>query len=171
MADKPKDIIKKKPALNWTNHTAKDAITLEDGTKIDAEVVVPDGAIGYGDNESAALMAADVVLEATEDAEQGQAAYESSREQLDADQVEKLRFIARQREVSKNPVMEAFEDRDAAGVLRGYHVLTNYYQPTPGWAKSWRDPETGLVTYPRLDFVPIDEGDRVYLSQELGITV
>ena len=161
----PKDLI------TTTNHVAKDAVTLPDGRKIDAEVVIPDGQIGYGDDQSAASMAGDVITQATQDGNAGQEAYESALEQLDYDPVVRHKELVRMRDTAGNPVLVVFEDRDAAGVLKGMNVLTNWTQPNGKWRRPWVDPRTGRTYYPRIDYVPIDEGARNDLKFKYGITV
>jgi len=60
-------------------------ITLRDGRRINAKAVIVDGALGYGDAKSLALMAGDVADRRSSDTRAGERAYESARDQSDSD--------------------------------------------------------------------------------------
>ncbi len=74
------------PELSWAEVEAPSSIVTKDGRRIDGTVVVPDGMLGYGDQESLALMTADTVARVSTDTKAGDRAYEAAREQADQDQ-------------------------------------------------------------------------------------
>jgi len=168
----PKTIIKQDPTpFAWSEVEVPGGHTLKDGRVIDMNVIVPDGALGYGDKESAALMAGDVVAARSTDSQAGDRAYEEALEQLDTDFKQEFAKIRRQTMCAKSPVFEAYEDRDAAGVMRGMHVLSVWLEPNGKWDKSMWDAENGRWVYPRIDYIEMDEGARSDLFFKYGVTV
>ena len=145
--------------LKFVEFDATEAITLRDGRVIDARVQAFDTANAYGDDHSVAEMLGDTVDRNSSDRSQGVQAYEAAREQLDQnfDLVkEEARDTAYK---SKRPMAELFWDYDNAGVLRGVNVLTAWGR-TP-WSK----------LEPRMDYITLDEMDRVDLEKVFGIEV
>ncbi len=170
MADK-KNIVRKKQPITWAEVEMPEGHTLPDGRKIDINALVPDTADGYGDAGSVAALAADLAAKHSSDTKAGDRAYESALEQLDDDFVAKRAAIDMLKRKADQPMMELYEDRDSAGVLKGLTVLTNWTQPTSPNSRPWRDPRTGQTFYPRLDYIEIDEMDRVELKLKYGINV
>jgi len=145
--------------LKFVEFDATEAVTLHDGRVIDAKVQAFDTANAYGDDHSLAEMLGDTVDRNSSDSAQGAQAYEAAREQLDQDfklVKEEARDTAYK---SKRPMAELFWDYDNAGVLRGVNVLT-------AWG---RNPWSKLE--PRLDYITLDEMDRVELEKVFGIEV
>ena len=165
-------IIKSDPApLEWSQVEVPGGHTLKDGRTIDVDVIVPDGALGYGDKESAALMAADIAAARSTDSGAGDKAYEDAREQLDIDFHAEYANIKRQKLCAKEPVFEAYEDRDGAGTLRGFHVISAYDQPNGKWDKPYFDRASGRTLYPRIDYIEMDEQSKVSLFMDYGVAV
>jgi hypothetical protein len=145
--------------LKFVEFDATEAITLRDGRVIDARVQAFDTANAYGDDHSVAEMLGDTVDRNSSDSSQGVQAYEAAREQLDQDfdlVKEEARDTAYK---SKRPMAELFWDYDSAGVLRGVNILTAWGR-TP-WSK----------LEPRMDYITLDEMDRVDLEKTFGIKV
>jgi hypothetical protein len=169
---KRNNIIKKKQEITWAEVEVPGGHTLPDGRVIDVNALIPDTADGYGDATSVALLAADLASKESSDSQAGDRAYESALEQVsDTDFKAKRIEIKQMMRKADEPMMELYEDRDAAGVLMGMHVLTNWTAPQGKWDKSWRDPRDGAIYYPRIDYVPIDEMDRVELEHKYGVKV
>jgi len=126
-----KIINKTTPELNWAEVEAPSSIVTRDGRRIDGTVVVPDGMLGYGDQESLALMTADTVARVSTDTKAGDRAYEAAREQADQDQDVRRAKVRNQKIMSKIP---------AANM--GYDPATGL------WELSYlkEDGETGLLS-------------------------
>ena len=145
--------------LKFVEFDATEAVTLHDGRVIDAKVQAFDTANAYGDDHSLAEMLGDTVDRNSSDRSEGAQAYEAAREQLEQnfDLVkEEARDTAYK---SKRPMAELFWDYDDFGVLRGVNVLT-------AWG---RNPWSKLE--PRMDYITLDEMDRVDLEKVFGIEV
>jgi hypothetical protein len=167
-----RNIVKKKQDITWAEVEVPEGHTLPDGRKIDVNAIVPDTADGYGDARSVAALAADLAANQSTDTKAGDRAYEAALEQVsDVDFTAKRVEIQDMMRKANEPMMKLYEDRDTAGVLMGLHVLTNWTAPQGKWDKSWRDPRTGEIFYPRVDYVPIDEMDRVELKMKYGVEV
>ena len=98
-----KIINKTTPELNWAEVEAPGSIVTKDGRRIDGTVVVPDGMLGYGDQESLALMTADTVARVSTDTKAGDRAYETAREQADQDQGVRRAKVRNQKIMSNIP--------------------------------------------------------------------
>ena len=94
------------PELNWAEVEAPGGIVTKDGRRIDGTVVVPDGIMGYGDQESLALMTADTVSRVSIDTKAGDRAYETAREQADQDQGVRRAKVRNQKIMSKIPAAQ-----------------------------------------------------------------
>jgi len=96
----------------------------------DLKVLVPDNRYAYGDNESVAQMAQDVVGKHSND-QGAKVAYEQAREQLETTNFEALkREQAIKRVNAKKPKFTLVPDEDASGVLRGMTVFTILHHPS-----------------------------------------
>ena len=157
--------------LKWSETTAPDGIELPDGRRIDGLVLVPDVESAYGDDESAAQMAGEVAAKRSPDTQAGDRAYVTALEQLDQDFDEIRRIRTRCELAARSPMVEVFFDRDAADVLRGLHVVTAWPQPNGKWDRPYYDRHSGRTVYPRVDFIPVDEMDRVELEMLYGVKV
>ena len=126
-----KIINKTTPELNWAEVEAPGSIVTRDGRRIDGTVVVPDGMLGYGDQESLALMTADTVARVSTDTKAGDRAYEAAREQADQDQDVRRAKVRNQKIMSKIPAAQM-----------GYDPATGL------WELSYlkEDGETGLLS-------------------------
>ena len=98
-----KIINKTTPELSWAEVEAPSSIVTRDGRRIDGTVVVPDGMLGYGDQESLALMTADTVARVSTDTKAGDRAYEAAREQADQDQDVRRAKVRNQKIMSNIP--------------------------------------------------------------------
>ena len=98
-----KIINKSAPDISWAEVEAPGGIVTKDGRRIDGTVVVPDGIMGYGDQESLALMTADTVSRVSTDTKAGDRAYETAREQADQDQGVRRAKVRNQKIMSKIP--------------------------------------------------------------------
>ena len=101
-----KIINKTTPELNWAEVEAPGSIVTKDGRRIDGTVVVPDGMLGYGDQESLALMPADTVARVSSDTKAGDRAYETAREQADQDQGVRRAKVRNQKIMAKIPAAQ-----------------------------------------------------------------
>jgi hypothetical protein len=160
-----------KNPLKWSETTAPDGIELPDGRRIDALVVTPDTDSAYGDDESAAQMAGEVAAKRSTDSQAGDRAYGEALEQLDQNFDEVRRVRAHCKLAAREPMVEVYFDRDRAGVLRGFHVVTAWAQPNGKWNKPYHDRPSGRTVYPRIDWVAIDEMDRTELKLVYGVKV
>jgi len=96
----------------------------------DLKVLVPDNRYAYGDTESVAQMAQDVVGKHSND-QGAKVAYEQAREQLETTHFKQLkedRAIARV--YAKKPKFTLVNDFDNFGVLRGIRVFTILNHPS-----------------------------------------
>jgi hypothetical protein len=90
----------------------------------DLKVLVPDNRYAYGDTESVAQMAQDVVGKHSDD-EGAKGAYEQAREQLETTNFEALkRENAIKRVYAKKPKFTLVPDEDVFGQVKGYTVYT-----------------------------------------------
>lgn len=108
----------------------------------DLKVLVPDNRYAYGDNESVAQMAQDVVGKnanyTPEEKKMGynsdlaaKGAYEQAREQLETTHFKQLkRDLAITRVAAKKPKFTLVDDLDNSGALRGVTVLTILNHPS-----------------------------------------
>jgi hypothetical protein len=110
-----KIINKTKPEISWAEAEAPGGIVTKHGTRIDGTVIVPDGMLGYGDQESLALMTADTVARVSTDTKAGDRAYETAREQADQDQGVRRAKVRNQKIMSKIPAANMVYD-PASGV-------------------------------------------------------
>ena len=101
-----KIINKTTPELNWAEVEAPGSIVTKDGRRIDGTVVVPDGMLGYGDQESLALMTADTVTRVSTDTKAWDIAYDTAREQADQDQGVRREKVRNQKIMSKIPAAQ-----------------------------------------------------------------
>ena len=126
-----KIINKPTPELSWAEVEAPSSIVTRDGRRIDGTVVVPDGMLGYGDQESLALMTADTVARVSTDTKAGDRAYETAREQADQDQGVRRAKVRNQKIMSNIPSAQM-----------GYDPATGL------WELSYlkEDGETGLLS-------------------------
>ena len=96
----------------------------------DLKVLIPDNRYAYGDNESVAQMAQDVVGKHSND-QGAKAAYEQAREQLETTHFEQLkRDLAITRVAAKKPKFTLVDDLDNSGVLKGVRVFTILNHPS-----------------------------------------
>ena len=96
----------------------------------DLKVLIPDNRYAYGDTESVAQIAQDVVGKHSND-EGAKGAYEQAREQLETTNFKALkRENAIKRVNAKKPKFTVVRDEDASGVLRGMTVLTILNHPS-----------------------------------------
>ena len=96
----------------------------------DLKVLIPDNRYAYGDNESVAQMAQDVVGKHSND-EGARGAYEQAREQLETTDFKTLRREEAIRRVNaKKPKFTLVPDEDAFGVLKGIRVFTILNHPS-----------------------------------------
>ena len=96
----------------------------------DLKVLIPDNRYAYGDTESVAQMAQDVVGKHSND-EGAKGAYEQAREQLETTNFKALkRENAIKRVNAKKPKFTVVRDEDSSGVLRGMTVLTILNHPS-----------------------------------------
>ena len=96
----------------------------------DLKVLIPDNRYAYGDNESVAQMAQDVVGKHSTD-EGARGAYEQAREQLESTDFKQLRRDrATQRVNAKKPKFTLVDDFDNLGVLKGVRVFTILTHPS-----------------------------------------
>jgi hypothetical protein len=94
------------------------------------KVLIPDNRYAYGDTESVAQIAQDVVGKHSND-EGAKGAYEQAREQLETTNFEALkRENAIKRLNAKKPKFTLVPDEDSSGVLRGMTVLTILNHPS-----------------------------------------
>ena len=110
-----KIINKTKPEISWAEAEAPGGIVTKHGTRIDGTVIVPDGMMGYGDQESLAIMTADTVARVSTDTKAGDKAYEAAREQADQDQGVRRAKVRNQKIMSKIPAANMVYD-PASGV-------------------------------------------------------
>ncbi len=110
-----KIINKTKPEISWAEAEAPGGIVTKDGKRIDGTVIVPDGMLGYGDQESLALMTADTVARVSTDTKAGDKAYEAAREQVDQDQGVRRAKVRNQKIMSQIPAANMVYD-PASGV-------------------------------------------------------
>ena len=96
----------------------------------DLRVLVPDNRYAYGDNESVAQMAQDVVGKRAGN-EAATQAYEQAREQLETTDFKTLK---RQQAIeslnAKKPKFILMPDEDDFGTVKGYRVLTTLTYPS-----------------------------------------
>ena len=96
----------------------------------DMKVLVPDNRYAYGDNESVAQMAQDVVGKRAGN-EAATQAYEQAREQLETTDFKALK---RQKAIeslnAKKPKFVLIPDEDDFGGVKGYTVLTKLTHPS-----------------------------------------
>jgi hypothetical protein len=140
-----RNIYREKPDFSWVEVEAPGAIEGEDGTPIDATVMVPDTKYAYGDDESVALMAGDVVARKSPDPDAGVKAYEASRKQLAQDQ-RKRRMQARYTKMRSQVPTAALKVLQPGRWELTYTVI---------------DPETGLHTMKRKELTD-DEAGGLY---------
>jgi len=96
----------------------------------DLKVLIPDNRYAYGDNESVAQMAQDVVGKHSTD-EGARGAYEQAREQLETTDFKTLRREEAIRRVNaKKPKFTLVPDEDDFGVLKGVRVFTILNYPS-----------------------------------------
>jgi len=96
----------------------------------DLKVLIPDNRYAYGDNESVAQMAQDVVGKHSND-QGAKVAYEQAREQLETTHFKQLkRDLAITRVAAKKPKFTLVDDLDNSGALRGVTVLTILNHPS-----------------------------------------
>ena len=96
----------------------------------DLKVLIPDNRYAYGDTESVAQMAQDVVGKHSND-EGAKGAYEQARKQLETTNFKALkRENAIKRVNAKKPKFTVVRDEDSSGVLRGMTVLTILNHPS-----------------------------------------
>lgn len=119
-----------KPAMTIATVDAPGGIVTKSGKRISGKVVVADTANGYGDRESLAVMAGDVVARVSTDSKAGDKAYEDAREQYDTDRVVEKRKIANMSRFSKTPALKM-----------------EYTPATDTWDLLWMDEDqaTGIV--------------------------
>ena len=138
----PRNIYREKQDFSWVEVEAPSAIEGEDGTPMDAIVVVPDTKYAYGDNESVALMAGDVVTRRSPDPDAGVKAYEASRKQLDQNQDVRRRKAHYTKMRSRVPVA------DVRFLRPGRWELTYMFI----------DPKTGLYAMKRKELTDEEMG-------------
>ena len=96
----------------------------------DLKVLIPDNIYAYGDNESVAQMAQDVVGKHSNNSNKAATkAYEQARQQLETtDFAAKMEADKRQRAIErvrgKKPAFTLVAHEDAFGFIKGYTVLT-----------------------------------------------
>jgi len=96
----------------------------------DLKVLIPDNRYAYGDNESVAQMAQDVVGKHSND-EGARGAYEQAREQLETTDFKTLRREnAIGRVNAKKPKFTVVDEYDNLGVLKGVRVFTVLNHPS-----------------------------------------
>jgi hypothetical protein len=107
---KASDKIRKieKPDVAWAEVEAPGGIKRKDGTRIDGTILVPDGSMGYGDQESLALLTGDTVDRLSTDSSAGEKAYEVAREQADQDQNLRRAKVKQEMVMSKVAAADAF---------------------------------------------------------------
>ena len=96
------------------------------------KVLIPDNRYAYGDTESVAQMAQDVVGKHSNNSDKAaKVAYEQAREQLettDFDELKRQRAVERVR--AKKPAFTLIAHEDDFGVVKGYTVLTKLTHPS-----------------------------------------
>jgi hypothetical protein len=140
-----RNIYPDKQDFSWAEVHAPGAIEGEDGTPIDAIVMVPDTKYAYGDEESVALMAGDVVTRKSPDPDAGVKAYEEARKQLAQDQRQR-RMKARYTKMRSQVPTAALRPLQPGRWELTYTVI---------------DPETGLHTMKRKELTD-DEAGGLY---------
>ncbi len=108
-----KTITPVKPVFNWAEVDAPGGIVTKSGKRITGKVLVPDGIMGYGDQESLALMAGDTVARVSTDSGAGDRAYEAAREQADQDQEIRRRKVRNQKKLASIPAAVMSFDEDS----------------------------------------------------------
>ena len=98
----------------------------------DLKILIPDNRYAYGDNESVAQMAQDVVGKHANNSDQAaRGSYEQAREQLDTTDFEALkRQQALERVYAKKPKFTLVPDEDDFGTVKGYTVYTRLTHPS-----------------------------------------
>jgi len=98
----------------------------------DLKVLVPDNKYAYGDSESVAQMAQDVVGKHSENSDAAATqAYEQARKQLETTDFAKVkRQQAIERLNSKKPKFHMIPDEDNFGNVKGYTVVTVLTHPS-----------------------------------------
>ena len=135
----PLNIYKQEHAFAWTETTIP--VVEHKGRQLqNVPLIVPDGADGYGDAESLALMTADQVekhvTRAGGDAGgEAEKAYEGAREQIDTDFDQKRRAIAYEKFMNTHPAAIVQQHRDNTGQPTGMTVTFESIDPETGTTK------------------------------------
>ena len=97
----------------------------------DLRIVIPDNKYAYGDNESVAQMAQDVVGKHADNSDSAATkAYEQAREQLETTNFKAVkRQQAIERLNAKKPKFALLPHEDDFGTIKGYTVLTQLTYP------------------------------------------
>ncbi len=97
-------------------------------------IVVPDNRYAYGDNESVAQIAGELVTKHASNSDTaGKVAYEQAREQLEnIDWKNERRRRAKERVMARRPKMMLNYLKDNAGVICGAEVLMSLTDPATG---------------------------------------
>ena len=97
----------------------------------DLRIVIPDNKYAYGDNESVAQMAQDVVGKHADNSDSAATkAYEQAREQLETTNFKAVkRQQAIERLNAKKPKFTLLPHEDDFGTIKGYTVLTQLTYP------------------------------------------
>lgn len=102
------------------------------------DILIPDNRRAYGDKESVAQMAGEIVTKHTgNDSKAGEAAYEQARGQYESiDWSNERRRRAKERVMAKKPKMMLHYTHDNTGTITGVEVLMNMTNPKTGLSEA-----------------------------------